>query len=167
MAAQEALAALLIAAPFAIAAAFWDLRLLIIPNWLTGAAAVVFLGFVFLALPLDAALWRLAGAALVLVLGFLLFLTGALGGGDAKTAAAFTPMIAPEDGGVALVLLAASALVWLVVISLLRVTPLGRGSWAVWSARGRFPYGVALATALLAYLALVANHASLSGAISP
>lgn len=161
-----ALAALLIATPFALAVALWDLRLLIIPNWLTGAAAAVFLGFVFLTLPLETALWRLAGAALVLTLGFALYLSGALGG-DAKTAAAFTPMIAPGDAGVALVFLAASALIWLAVISLLRLTPLGGGTWAVWSARGRFPYGVALATALLAYLTLVAYHASLRGTIPP
>lgn len=161
-----ALAALLVAAPFALATAFWDLRALIIPNWLTGAAGAAFLGFVLVALPLDAALWRFAGAALVLLVGFLLFLAGALGGGDAKAAAGFTLMIAPGDAGVALVLLAAAALIGLIVIALLRRTPLGRGSWAVWSARGRFPYGVALAGALLAYLGLVLYHTS-SGAALP
>ncbi|MFV0473963.1 MAG: prepilin peptidase [Pikeienuella sp.] len=158
MGATEALVALILATPFALAAAITDLRSMIVPNRLTGAAAFVFLGFVFATLPLDQALWRLAGGALVFGIGFLLFIARMVGGGDAKTAAAFAPMIAPRDAGVVLVLLAFSALIGLVVIAALRRTRLGEGPWEVWSARGRFPYAVALATTLIAYLALVAYH---------
>lgn len=150
--------ALLIAAPVALAVAISDLRSMIIPNWMTLGAAVIFLGFVFITLPLDQALWRVAGGLIVFAAGFLGFLARVVGGGDAKVAAAFALMIAPQDASVALILLAVSALLGLIVISLLRATPLGRGSWEVWSARGRFPYGVALSMALIAYLALVAYH---------
>lgn len=157
---EAALAALLIGTPFALAAALFDLRAMIVPNRLSAATAAAFLAFVFIALPLDQALWRLACGASVLGAGFLLFSAGMLGGGDAKTAAAFAVMIAPADSGVALILLSLSALLWLPVIALLRRSSLARrSSWAVWSARGRFPYAVALATTLIAYLALVAYHA--------
>lgn len=156
MAVDAALAGFLIALPPALAVALWDLKHLQIPNWLTGAAALLFLGFVFLTLPFDQAIWRLAGAAAVLVVGFLFFLGRALGGGDAKAAAAFAPMIAPGDAAAALVLLAAAALIGLALLTLLRRTPLARGSWAVWSDSRRFPYGVALAAALIAYLSIAA-----------
>lgn len=146
----------LIAVPVALAIAISDLRRMIIPNWMTLGAALIFLCFIFIALPMEQALWRVAGAALVFAVGFLGFLAGAVGGGDAKAAAAFALMIAPRDAGSALVLLAAAALIGLIVVSILRATPLGRGSWEVWSARGRFPYGVALSAALLAYLGLAA-----------
>lgn len=150
------LAALLIATPPALAVAISDLRTMTIPNKLTGAVAILFLGLVFFALPLEAALWRLAGGAVVLAAGFGLFLAGMIGGGDAKAAAAFAPMIAPGDAGAALLLLALSALVGLVALALLKRTALARGDWAVWSAGRRFPYGVALSMALVAYLALAA-----------
>ncbi len=150
------LAALLIAAPPALAVAISDLRTMRIPNWLTGATFALFLGFVFLVLPAEAVLWRLGGAAIVLACGFGLFLLGVVGGGDAKAAAAFAPLVAPHDAGAALVLLALSALVGLMILSLLRRTALARGGWAVWSARRAFPYGVALSSALLIYLALAA-----------
>ncbi|MEX2517874.1 MAG: prepilin peptidase [Paracoccaceae bacterium] len=150
------LAGFLIALPPALAVAFWDLKFLKIPNWLTGLAATLFIGFVFLSLPFDRALWRLAGAALVLIVGFLFFLGGAIGGGDAKAAAAFAPMVAPADAAPMLVLVAAAALVGLALLTLLRRTSLAQGSWAVWSERRRFPYGVALSTALVVYLSLVA-----------
>ena len=153
---DPALAALLIAAPPALAVAVSDLRTMRIPNWLTGGTGALFLGFVFLALPAEAALWRLAGAAIVLACGFGLFVLGVIGGGDAKAAAAFAPLVAPHDAGAALLLLAFSSLLGLMILSLLRHTALARSGWAVWSARRAFPYGVALSSALLIYLSLAA-----------
>lgn len=150
--------ALLVAAPVALAVAVSDLRTLTIPNWLTLGGAALFLAFACLTLPADQALWRAAGALIVLGAGFLGFVAGVVGGGDAKAAAGFALMIAPGDAALALLLLAAAALFGVVLLAILRATPFGRGSWAVWSARGRFPYGVALSTALLAYLGLVAYH---------
>ncbi len=149
-------AAFLIALPPALAAAVWDLKTMTIPNRLAGATAALFLVFCFATLSLEDALWRLGAAALVLGVGFLLFIAGVMGGGDAKLAAAYAPLIPPADGAAALAILAVSALLGLLALALLRFTPLSRGSWAVWSDRRHFPYAVALSMALLVYLALAA-----------
>ena len=153
---DAALISLIVATPIAVAVAISDLRTMEIPNWLTGGAAVIFLALVFALLPLEAALWRVAGAGLVFVACVALFFMGAMGGGDAKAAPGFALLVAPNDAAVVLLLLSIVALVGVVVIALLRRTALGRGSWKVWSEVGRFPYGLALASTILIYLALAA-----------
>lgn len=162
MSGDMALLALALATPIGLATAYFDLRTMEIPNWLSGGAAVVFLAFVFAALPFDEALSRLLGGLLVLVACFALFAAKVMGGGDAKAAAAFAPMIAAIDGPFVLLLLSATALIGMAVVILLRRTIFAdaSGGWAVWSARGRFPYGVALGATLIIYLALVAYLAN-------
>lgn len=157
MTGTEALIALVLGAPFGLATALYDLRTMEIPNWLTAAAAAVFLGFVFTILPFEAAVGRLVAGLVVLVVCMLLFFARVMGGGDGKAAAAFAVMIAPVDAAFTLILLSVNALVSLGVITLLRSTVFaGGGSWRVWSAAGKIPYGVALGATLTIYLALVA-----------
>ena len=157
MSGTEAQIALALATPIGLAVALFDLRTMEIPNWLTGAAAAVFLAFVFAVLPLDEALTRLAAGLVVLLICMLLFFAGMMGGGDGKAAAAFAPMVAPVDAAFTLVLLSVLSILSLAVIALLRSTVFaGGGRWQVWSATGRVPYGVALGGTLIAYLALVA-----------
>ncbi|MEM8753273.1 MAG: prepilin peptidase [Pseudomonadota bacterium] len=159
MGAFEALVTLVVAAPFAIGAAYYDLKTMEIPNWLSGGAALVFAALVFATLPLDDALWRLAGGAIVLVVCFGLFAVGQMGPGDGKTAAAFALLVAPRDAPSALVILSMAALILLLVILGLRRTSLADGSWRFWRDK-HLPYGVALGAALLIYLTLVLSVVS-------
>ena len=160
MTGDMALLGLALATPIGFATAFFDLKTMEIPNWLTGGAALIFLAYVFFALPMDEAIWRLVGGLLVLAICFVLFVVKVMGGGDAKAAAAFAPVVAAVDAPFVLLLLSVTALLGMVAVLLLRRTVFANaeadGGWAVWSARGRFPYGVALGSTLIIYLALVA-----------
>ena len=152
-----ALVAFLVAAPFALAAAYYDLKTMELPHWLAPVAALVFIGLVFVALPQEAAIWRIVGGLFVLFVGFLLFLANAMGAGDVKVAAAFAVMVAPVGAAFTLILLSLCSLLNIGLIWLLRRTSLAAtGKWAFWREKGRYPYAVALGQTLLIYLALVA-----------
>jgi prepilin peptidase CpaA len=154
---DDALISLVFAGPIAAAMAISDLRRMEIPNWMTIGSMVILTALVFALLPFEAALWRLAGAGVVFVICVALFFTGAVGGGDAKAAPGFALLVAPVDASTVLVLLSVFALVGVVVLAGLRRTALGRGSWAVWSAKGKFPYAVALGLTIVTYLSLAAT----------
>lgn len=151
---DAALITLLVASPFALATAYFDLKTMEIPHWLAISTAIAFVGLVFATLPLEDALWRVGVAFAILVVFIILFIVNLIAGGDAKAMATFSLLVAPIDAGFVLFLLAVSGLVMLATISALRMTPLANGSWAVWSAGRRFPYGVALCATLLIYLSL-------------
>lgn len=153
---DDALIALLVASPIALAVAISDLRYMEIPNWMTAGAAAVFMVLVFVMLPMEAALWRLGVAGIVFAACVALFFAGAMGGGDAKAAPGFALLVAPNDASVVLILLSIVAVVGVGVVAILRRTALANGSWKVWSATGKFPYGVALSATLLIYLSLAA-----------
>lgn len=167
MSTDTALITLIVATPVALLVAYSDLRTMTIPNRLSLAAAAIFAVLVFVTLPFDAALWRLAQGGILLAICFVFFSFGWIGGGDAKIAPAFALLIASRDVSPFLVILAFAALVSVVVISVLRASPLAagpeRGGWEVWSPaqnslpfrKRHIPFGVALSAALLIYLALV------------
>lgn len=68
-----------------IAAAGWDLVSFTIPNFLQVALLVAFLLFALTAgMSLASLGWHMAAGTLALVLGFVLFACGFVGGGDAK-----------------------------------------------------------------------------------
>ncbi|MEL6977248.1 MAG: prepilin peptidase [Pseudomonadota bacterium] len=165
----EGVIAALLAASLVLAA-FNDLKRFQIPN-----AIVVFIILLFLAraplLASEELIARLVGAALILSLGFGLFLAGRFGAGDAKLLFAIalhtpTPLIAP-----ALLALSLCGLLALGVIALMRARALradkalsaidetppppehaaapheGWRQWGVWRERDRFPYGYPIASA--------------------
>lgn len=156
MTAEFALISFFIAIPVALAVIISDLRTMTIPNWLTGGAFVLFAALVFVGLDLETALTRLMGAGIVLIVSFILFVIGGLGGGDAKAATAFALLIAPVDAGFVLMTLAVTGLIGVGVLFLLRRTPLAEGNWKMWDEPKRFPYGLTLGVTLILYLALVA-----------
>ena len=156
MTAEFALITFLVATPVALAVIISDLKTMTIPNWMTGAAFVIFAALVFIGLDLETALTRLMGAGIVLVVSFILFAVGGLGGGDAKAATAFALLIAPVDAGFVLMALAINGLVGVGVLFLLRRTSLAEGDWKMWSEPKRFPYGLTLGATLILYTALVA-----------
>ncbi|WP_333829926.1 prepilin peptidase [Pararhodobacter sp.] len=161
--AQSASAAfwlLIFAAPVAAWVVWSDLRAMRIPNTavlaLTGVFAVVGL----LVLPLPVWGWSWLNFAVVLVVGFVLSLSGGFGAGDAKFAAAMAPFVALGDLRLFLVLLGAAVLAGFVAHRLFRLIPAVRAAtphWESWQRR-EFPMGLALGPALIIYLGLAALY---------
>lgn len=124
-----------------------------IPNRLCAALVAGFLlGALVFRLPPTEALLHAATAVLVLAAGFLLFMAGWLGGGDAKLAAAASLWLGPDGISTFLTLMAVFGAALAVATLILR-TRLGgwiqRPRWLVRSrdpAEG-LPYGVAIALA--------------------
>lgn len=156
MTAEFALISFLVATPVALAVILYDLKTMTIPNWLTGGAFVVFAAVVFTGLGLEGALTRLMGAGIVLVVSFIMFAIGGVGGGDAKAATAFALLVAPVDAPFVLMALSVNGLLGVGVLFLLRRTSLADGNWKMWSEPKRFPYGLTLGATLILYTALVA-----------
>ncbi len=147
---------LLGALPFCLYVAWSDLRAMRIPN-----RAVLGLLAVFLVLAPFVMGWgemglRLAALLVVLVIGFAANAAGALGGGDAKFAAAAAPFIAPGDWGRVMVLLALVTLAAVVTHRGAARSPLRRlaPEWESWTRTQDFPLGLALGGTLALYLAL-------------
>lgn len=143
--------------PICIWVAWSDLREMRIPNVAVLALSGVFLVIGLIALPLDAYLWRLVHLGVILVIGFVMSSLGLVGAGDAKFAAAMAPFIALGDATVFLMLFAAVLIAsWLTHRGAGRVPAVRRATpdWVSWDRDKLFPMGVALAGALVVYLAL-------------
>ncbi|KMW59514.1 Type IV prepilin peptidase TadV/CpaA [Candidatus Rhodobacter oscarellae] len=114
----------------------------------------------FIALPLDAYLWGYAHFAVILVIGFLLNMTGALGAGDVKFAAAMALFVSFADTGVFMMLLALAIIAAFMLHRIARLMPFIRAAtpnWVSWDAK-KFPMGTALGSSLAIYLALGAAY---------
>ena len=155
--AAEALWFLPFVLPICIWVAWSDLREMRIPNVSVLALAGVFLTVGLIALPFEVYYMRLLQLAIVLLAGFLLTSLGLVGAGDSKFAAAMAPFIAPGDYLMFLTLFAAVLIgSWIThrgakaVPAVRRATP----GWVSWDRGKLFPMGVALAGALVIYLAL-------------
>ena len=155
--AAEALWFLPFVLPICIWVAWSDLREMRIPNVSVLALAGVFLAVGLIALPFEVYYMRLLQLAIVLLAGFLLTSLGLVGAGDSKFAAAMAPFIAPGDYLMFLPLFAAVLIgSWIThrgakaVPAVRRATP----GWVSWDRGKLFPMGVALAGALVVYLAL-------------
>lgn len=160
-------AAILLAAILlpALYAAWSDLATMTIPNGVHLLLLAIFLVLGPILLPIGTFGGQLALALGVLAAGFLLNSIGALGGGDAKMAAAVTLFVAWTDLGAFLQILAMTSLAGLVThraIGRIAAVRGLAGGWASWSDSGRFPLGFALAGALIFYLAVLVR--TLSGA---
>jgi len=158
----EALWFLPFALPICIWAAVTDLREMRIPNVSVLALAGVFL-VVGLAHPATEVMafstWymRLLQLVVVLIAGFIIPSVGLAGAGDSKFAAAMAPFIAPGDYLMFLVLFAAVLIgSWLTHRGAGMVPAVRRATatWESWDRGKLFPMGVALAGALVVYLAL-------------
>lgn len=143
--------------PIAIWVAWSDMATMKIPNMAVIALVAVFAVVGLLALPLPEYLWRYSHFAVVLVVGFILNLTGALGAGDAKFAAAMALFIPLADAMPFAMLFAAVLLAAFATHRLFRAVPAVRRSFPEWQSwtRRDFPMGFALAGALIAYFSLV------------
>jgi len=153
----EALWFLPFVVPICIYVAWSDLRDMRIPNVSVLALAGVFLVVGLIALPFEVYYMRLLQLVIILLAGFLVTSLGLVGAGDAKFAAAMAPFIAPGDYLMFLTLFAAVLIgAWIthrgagMVPAVRRATP----GWTSWDRGKLFPMGVALAGALIVYLAL-------------
>lgn len=162
LSASAALWFVLFSAPVAAWVVLSDLRRMKIPNKAVLAQLAVYAVVGLVMLPLSVWVWGWLHFAVVLVIGFLLSLTGGFGAGDAKYAAAMAPFVALGDLQVFLLLLAAVTLSAFVAHRLLRMIPAMRAAtpdWASWERR-EFPLGLALGPALIVYLAFASMHGS-------
>ncbi len=143
--------------PICLYVAWSDLREMRIPNISVLILAGVFLVVGLIALPFEVYTMRLLQMVIVLLAGFLITSLGLVGAGDAKFAAAMAPFIARGDYLLFLTLFAAVLIgSWIthrgagMVPAVRRATP----DWISWDRGKLFPMGVALAGALVVYLAL-------------
>lgn len=155
--------AALVFLPFAAVISGWvmwsDMKFMRIPNAAVLALTAVFLVIGPFALPLDDWLWRWLHLAVVLVTGFVLSSARLLGAGDAKFAAAMAPFIDLADLGLFAYLFAAVLLASFFTHRGARMIPAVRRAtpdWESWERKKDFPMGLALGTALILYLAMVA-----------
>lgn len=146
--------------PFALPVAIWvalsDMKTMRIPNKAVLALVAVFALVGLAVLPFEEWAWRWTHLGVVLAIGFVMSSLGMMGAGDAKFAAAMAPFVAPADIGRFLMLFAAVTIAAFVTHRLMRRIPAVRRAlpdWESWERRD-FPMGLALAGALVVYLAL-------------
>jgi len=135
---------------------YTDLKDMKILNKAVLALLAVYAVIGFLALPLDAYLWRYAHFAVVLILGFLMTMTGTFGAGDAKFVAVMALFVAFADAGKFMMLLAVALILAFALHRIARLIPAIRRAtpgWISWDA-AKFPMGTALGSTLVIYLAL-------------
>jgi prepilin peptidase CpaA len=150
---MEALWFLPFVLPICIWVAWSDLREMRIPNVSVLALAEVFMEV------MTFSTWymRLAQLVIVLIAGFIITSIGLAGAGDSKFAAAMAPFVAPGDYLLFLTLFAAVLIgSWITHRGVGRVPAVRRATpdWVSWDRGKLFPMGVALAGALVVYLAL-------------
>lgn len=142
--------------PIAIWAALSDMKRMKIPNASVLAMAAVWpaLGW-YVAPTLSIWFWGFALMAIVFVLGFLIYLTGTFGAGDAKFSAAMAGIFVGGNIGEILLIIFFSMIGALAIHRLLRSIPAIRNAtpdWESWTKRRYFPFGLALSAIVIIYL---------------
>lgn len=153
---EAALWFLITTLPIALWVAWSDMATMKIPNKAVIALAAVYATVGFFVLPLDAYLWRYSHLVLILAIGFVLNLGGALGAGDAKFAAAMGPFFAISDWAFVLILFAGVLIIAFALHRLARSIGAVRRAlphWESWT-RKDFPMGLALSGTLIVYFLL-------------
>lgn len=155
----QALIALALATPIAIWAAWSDLATMKIPNISVLAMAGVFVLAGPFLLTWNAYFWGLAILAITLVIGFGMSTIGMVGAGDAKLAAAISPFFVGAAVAPLMFLIAFCMIATLIIHRIFKaIGPFRRATdhWASWSAGRYFPFGLALSSILVLYLAQMA-----------
>jgi prepilin peptidase CpaA len=152
---SDALILLVPVLPIAIWAAVSDLKRMKIPNTAVIAMAAVWPLIGWYLVPLESWLWGFAIMAIVFVAGFLMYLTGTFGAGDAKYSAAMPGLFVGGNIGEILLIIFACMIGSLVLHRLLRSLPFVRNAtpdWESWTKRRFFPFGLALSAIVVFYL---------------
>jgi prepilin peptidase CpaA len=150
--------------PIALWVAWSDMATMKIPNKAVVALTLVYAVVGVLVLPLPEYLWRWTHLVVVLVIGFLLNLTGGVGAGDAKFAAAMAPFFALSDWLFVLILFSIVLMAAFLTHRGARRIPAIRRAFPTWESwtRKDFPMGLALSGTLLAYFVLALRTPALT-----
>lgn len=127
-----------------------------IPNKAVMALFVVFAIVGLIALPLNEYVWGYAHLLVILLVGFLLNMVGAIGAGDAKFAAVMAPFVHLGDLRAFLMIFSVVLISAFATHRLFRSIPRARAlspDWVSWDHKG-FPMGLALGGCLACYLGL-------------
>lgn len=157
--AQTALWFLPFVLPICAAAAFCDLRMMRIPNWINDSLAAVFVIVGLIAMPTWGDYgWHLLQLPIGIAIGYVCFAGGLMGGGDAKFIGSAAPFVALGDLSLLAIIFAANLLAGYITHRLAKYTPLRRlaPDWESWHVGYKFPMGFCLGGSLAAYLGLVA-----------
>lgn len=152
-----------------ILAALSDLFTLTIPNRLSIILVAVFFPVAFLAgLPLEQVMMHLAAGAGVLLVGFILFSTGTLGGGDAKLLAAASLWVGYATMSDFLIYVALIGGALALFVLLYRRIPDESLSGPAWALRlhdkgSGIPYGIAISGAALIAFPTTQLYALIAG----
>ncbi|ALG89725.1 MULTISPECIES: A24 family peptidase [Actibacterium] len=160
LSANPALWFLIVAAPICVWAAWSDMKTMKIPNKSVWVLVLAFAVTGVLVLPMQEFLWRWAHLAVILVVGFVMNMARMIGAGDAKFAAAMAPFVALPDAGKFAMLFSVVLVLAFLAHRIARATPAVKRAapgWESWERRD-FPMGLALGTALIAYLAIAATY---------
>lgn len=152
---NDALILLVPVLPIALWAAVSDLKRMKIPNKAVIAMAAVWPLIGWYLVPLDAWLWGFAIMAVVFVAGFLLYLTGTFGAGDAKYSAAMAGLFVGGNIGEILLITFVSMIGSLILHRILRSLSFVRNAtpdWESWTRRRFFPFGLSLSCIVVFYL---------------
>lgn len=130
------------------------MRAMKIPNIATDTLLICFAILGLIALPFNQYMWHWSHFGVMLLVGIILNMVGAMGAGDSKFVAAAAPFVAVGDLPLVIVLLAASLLGGFATHRLARATPLRKiaPQWLSWETGNRFPMGFPLAMTLTFYL---------------
>ena len=144
--------------PFVTPVCLWviysDLSRMKITNPANIALLAVFVLLGLFVLPFGEYGWRLVQVVIMLGIGILANAMGLMGAGDSKFLATAAAFVAPRDILTVLLLLSAITVVALVVHRLARASSLRTlaPDWVSWNNTKKFPLGLALGSALVAYL---------------
>ncbi len=140
-----------VTAPFCLWAAWSDLKFLKIPNMLSILLALSFVIVGVLVLPIEEYLWRLLVGVAAFTIGFLIYTTGTIGGGDIKFIAAMLPFVAITDLLAFAFLISIMSLAGVASHKLVGKLKLAPDGWKSWNSGRKFPFGFSLAGALVYY----------------
>ncbi len=152
---ETALLPLVLLAPVLVAAAFWDLRHMRVPN----ALNLIALGLFAACVPLIGAAEagsRATVALAVFVLGFAAFRLRLIGGGDAKFLAAVMLFVPVQTLGTFGIVMAGALLLGVAALTALRAGRWAEGAaWRAIRPGSDFPMGLSIALAGLAHPAVL------------
>ena len=142
---------LLLLAPVLLAVAYFDLRFMRIPNFLTFITLGIFVLVVIVSPPTDLVA-RFAIAGLVFILGCVGFAFRLIGGGDVKILSALM-LVVPANGLVIFAnVFSVSLIAGIVLVLTLRRFPVvSKSGWKTFGGSTKYPMGLSIAMAGLAF----------------
>lgn len=145
------------AIPIALWVSWSDMKFMRIPNVACLALFVSFLVLGFFIYDLHEYGIRILQGIVVLIIGFFATKIGLVGGGDSKFFAAMAPFIALEQSLPFIFIIGIMSLLSVGLHKIVGITPWVKhkiADWDSWNTTGMFPFGVTLATSLIASLVL-------------